>query len=1645
MKKYMKLFLLFLFFSFIPLTVKASDLNSNNINEITEFTSDKSGNINFQIHKGGNLIIAPLKGYGTTEIDKSKERIMYENKIYNKKVENDNYPLSIKFDTDKKFVTIITKNNGVVTSKEQYQIKENFPGISLYSGNYTYDFYFSDKKDDTLKHQAFDIKMQDIELFSVDKPHVGEKFYGTLNAWYDNSIDHFPVSFNSGILQGVNGVIMNCDNPGAAYPGQYGDVRVYNYTYTITSINTTTGYVYGEVYATDRDYPCNGSIYGYQALRKNGVPLYRPSTKIQKSNLYYNLNGGQISKTINNPNGYYLPENGIYSFQTRLNGNFYIHVSESPSLHDSDSMHLWTGNGENSKFVIERYKDTPYYYIISTTNGKAMNVKGYPGSLHGSGTYTQLWSQTNGGSEEDFLWYFRKTSTGIEIVNKANNLVLDARAAGTSNGTVIQMHTYLNSTAQKWELQLRQKIDFPNRLRVTNQNCLINSATPVKTGYVFNGWNTKPDGSGTKYSAAQNIPVSGGDITLYAQWKQNSFTNTIDHWMWGFKNKEGNNGDRSAFKINSTSFKANSGSSFVMDSSKKVTIPNGFYIEQDFGSDSIDGSWKNYPFGTKVTQKSNSMSFEYDYQPINYKITYNLNGGINNSSNPSTYNVLYGLTLKNPTRSGYKFLGWYDGNTKVNGINQGANALFSSTTDMYKKLSGRRTGNITLTAKWQQLYAINVNAVLNGQDVTSMDGSWFTFDVYINGSLYANDVADFCDYFEQGTKYEIKDIKPKTGKKYIGTTYNSALSGTLVNANASIWLKFVTTHTITLKAPRLHAGTTWIWDIGTKYYTMDYGSKFNMQNYINVFTSPKGYHYGGASTDDWWETAKNGIGSDHGGTYMDNPSNGGSSTFTVTTDMTAQLHYYPNTYTIKYNGNGNTGGSTTSSLHTYDVAKALTTNGFTKIGYSFTGWNTEADGTGTAYTNQQSVKNLTSTNGATINLYAQWTVNNYTVRFNGNGATSGTMQDQKFVYDKKQALNENTFARIGYTFTGWNTKPEGNGTSFKDKQEVINLTSVNNGIVNLYAQWTENVLTVNYYSNNATQTFNNSLNADKIGEGKNVLTRSVTYSATKPYKDGLYDYLDTTDPNMKIFRDYWTGTGYYSTSIDGSNKIIVSEKTSFNSGMDLAKALGVDITYNNTTINIYPQWRKNTLSIQYNVNNGELIEGTKSIYTLDNEGFIVKNKTDRNIQVYAFDQWLNNSETNSFFNYNSKVGPFNIKLTGHTGKEGAEWNTRGDGSGISYNQNKGYKVSELANLKDSDQTLSVYVNWRQNVLKVYYNANMGSLDLNLDFSKDKNENIIYTNNQKFYQAFKYNDPNDGGLVNNTTFGLKYPGFKFMGWTLEKDKQPIFDQNDETIVPTDLNKAIEDSDAEITIYAYWKLNAVVKLNVEDEIYHVNDVVTPDNIRETLKVKIIDKDTNQDVTEESFPNIIDQVKTKELKDYDNIIYNVNENLDTRKENHFKATYTIAISNLGETIKDEITQKITVIKDIEDIEQIVPDKNNPTNPDKEDNGGEDGNPLTPDNVDTEEGSNMNTTNDIRYISKKYINTLNKNSKWRNDPQLKSNLINSLNKKATDENSIYVIEISKEEADNMKEWLLDGKVWNNSLNNDFINTFNNIIKKRP
>ncbi len=187
-------------------------------------------------------------------------------------------------------------------------------------------------------------------------------------------------------------------------------------------------------------------------------------------------------------------------------------------------------------------------------------------------------------------------------------------------------------------------------------------------------------------------------------------------------------------------------------------------------------------------------------------------------------------------------------------------------------------------------------------------------------------------------------------------------------------------------------------------------------------------------------------------------------------DCTRTLYaqWTPNTYTIKFNGNGASSGSTAQMSMTYDVAKSLTANGFTKSGYHFSGWNTKADGTGTSYYNKQSVKNLTSTHGATITLYAQWDTNSYTIAFVGNGNTGGNTSSMTMKFDVAKNLNANGFTRTGYDFSKWNTKANGTGTSYSNKQSVKNLTTVNGGTFYLYAQWTPHTYTIKFNGNGAT-------------------------------------------------------------------------------------------------------------------------------------------------------------------------------------------------------------------------------------------------------------------------------------------------------------------------------------------------------------------------------------------------------------------------------------------------------------------------------------------------------------------------------------------------------------------------------------------------
>lgn len=113
-----------------------------------------------------------------------------------------------------------------------------------------------------------------------------------------------------------------------------------------------------------------------------------------------------------------------------------------------------------------------------------------------------------------------------------------------------------------------------------------------------------------------------------------------------------------------------------------------------------------------------------------------------------------------------------------------------------------------------------------------------------------------------------------------------------------------------------------------------------------------------------------------------------------------------------------------------------THNGVARDGYVFTGWDKDPS---------------KPIEGDTV-YTARYRPAVYKVRFDANGGT-GTMAGQSHTYDRKQALTANTFAREGYRFTGWNTRGDGKGKAFTDKQTVTNLLTHDGATGVLYAQW----------------------------------------------------------------------------------------------------------------------------------------------------------------------------------------------------------------------------------------------------------------------------------------------------------------------------------------------------------------------------------------------------------------------------------------------------------------------------------------------------------------------------------------------------------------------------------------------------------------
>lgn len=163
-------------------------------------------------------------------------------------------------------------------------------------------------------------------------------------------------------------------------------------------------------------------------------------------------------------------------------------------------------------------------------------------------------------------------------------------------------------------------------------------------------------------------------------------------------------------------------------------------------------------------------------------------------------------------------------------------------------------------------------------------------------------------------------------------------------------------------------------------------------------------------------------------------------------DATYVAQYEALRYYIVFDGNGATGGQTQPQEFLYSETKALSRNRFTRTGYTFLGWSEKADAVTADYADREEVGGLLAEGALT--LYAVWEANKYTVVFDGNGATGGTMESQTFKYDEEQALSANLFTRPTQVFVCWRMD---DGRTFADGAVVKNLAE--SGSVTLHAQW----------------------------------------------------------------------------------------------------------------------------------------------------------------------------------------------------------------------------------------------------------------------------------------------------------------------------------------------------------------------------------------------------------------------------------------------------------------------------------------------------------------------------------------------------------------------------------------------------------------
>ena len=503
----------------------------------------------------------------------------------------------------------------------------------------------------------------------------------------------------------------------------------------------------------------------------------------------------------------------------------------------------------------------------------------------------------------------------------------------------------------------------------------------------------------------------------------------------------------------------------------------------------------------KLTTVSNGVVNLYaKWTPNTFTVTFNANGGTGTMANQTyTYDHAQAIRPNAFSRPGWTFTGWAKG------------ATWSKAYDDQQPVSNITAipnDTVTLYAVWApNPYTVRFNKNATAATGTMADQAF----VYDMRQTLSTNAFSLKGYTFSGWATNT------TGSVVYGNGQQVWKLTTVSNGVVNLYAKW-TANTYSVKFNANTTGATG--SMANEAFT--YGTAKALT--ANAFAKT-GYTFSG------WATSATGAKA-----YNDKQS---VSNLTATAGGTVNLYavWTANTYSVKFNKNATDAtGTMSNEAFTYGAAKALTANSFSRTGYTFGGWATSSTGA-KAYNDKQSVSNLTATAGATVDLYAVWTANTYSVKFNKNATdATGTMSNEAFTYGVAKALTANAFAKTGYTFAGWSKSATG-AKAYNDKQTVSNLTATAGGTVNLYGLWTTNTYTVRFNANGGSGTMaNQGFTYNRASALRaNAFTRTgytfggwaKSASGAKAYNDkqSVSNLTATAGATVDLYA-VWTGNAY---------------------------------------------------------------------------------------------------------------------------------------------------------------------------------------------------------------------------------------------------------------------------------------------------------------------------------------------------------------------------------------------------------------------------------------------------------------------------------------------------------------------------------------